>query len=234
MTEKTFVPLIEYIKERSDPDFQVRNPDFQVEKYGGGKIIFSEGSKGHSAYIVKKGRVEISVMAEGKKVVLTTLEEKSVFGEMALVLEEHNRTATAIARGKSEVVKIPKNIFDKYLKNSPKFISVCLVAVADRLQEMTTKISKNPDAFIGVSQILHLFSVHDKEELFYGRTVEVLSKALLKEKKEIAEVLSMMESFNLLEWGKNEQGEKIIHLKTGVDFIEKSLKIYGILNSYKM
>ena len=234
MVEKAFTPLTEFLKEKSDPEFQMTNPGFQVEKYRGGEVIFSKGSKGYSAYILKKGRVEISVMAEGKKVVLTTLEEKSVFGEMALVLEAHNRTATATALGDSEVVKIPKNVFDKYMKDSPRLISVCLIAVASRLQDTTIKASRSPDAFLGVSQILHLFSVHDKKELYYGKTVEAISKALLKEKTEIAKVLSMMESFNLLEWKKNGKGEKFIHLIAGNDFVEKALKIYEILEDHKM
>ena len=82
MAEKTFTPLIEYFKEKSDPEFQLTNPGFQVEKYRGGEVIFSKGSNGYSAYVLKKGRVEISVMTDGEKIVLTTLEERSVFGEM--------------------------------------------------------------------------------------------------------------------------------------------------------
>ena len=233
MAEKKFTPLIEYIKEKSGLEFQMTNPGFPVEKYRGGDVIFSEGSKGYSAYIMKSGRVEISVMVSGEKVVLAMLEEKSVFGEMALVLEAHNRTATATALGDSEVVKISKDAFDKYMKDSPRLISVCLIAIAGRLQETTTKASRIPDAFLGVSQILHLFSVHDKEELSYGKTVEAISKALLKERTEIAKVLSMMESFNLLKWKKNRKGEKAIHLMEGNDFIEKALKIYEILKGYK-
>ena len=233
MAEEKFTPLIEYIKEKSGLDFQMTSPGFPVEKYRGGNVIFSEGSKGYSAYILKSGRVEISVMVSGKKVVLTMLEEKSVFGEMALVLEAHNRTATATALVDSEVVKISKDIFDKYMKDSPRLISVCLIAIAGRLQETTNKASRTPDAFLGVCQILHLFSVHDKEELSYGKTVEAMSKALLKEKTEIVKVLSMMESFNLVEWKKNRKGEKAIHLIAGSDFIEKSLKIYEILKGYK-
>ena len=232
MVEKTFTPLIKYLKEKSDPEVHLTNPDFQVEKYRGGEVIFSKGSKGYSAYIVKRGRVEISVMPEAKKVVLTTLGEKSVFGEMALVLEAHNRTATATALEDSEVVKIPKIAFDKYMKVSPKFISVCLIAVASRLQETTISASRIPDAFLGVSQILHLFSVHDKEELSYEKVVEAISKALLKKKTEIAEELSMMESFNLLESRKNGKGKKVIHLIAGNNFIEKALKIHEILKGY--
>ena len=148
-------------------------------------------------------------------------------------MEAHNRTATATALGNVEVVKIPKDIFDKYMEDSPKLISVCLIAIAGRLSETTAKASGTPDAFQGVSQILHLFSVHDKKELSYGKTVEAISKALLKDKGEIAKVLSMMESFNLLEIVKDGKGEKTIHLLAGNDFIEKALKINEILKSYK-
>ena len=231
--EKTFTPFIDFVKERSGLEFQMTNPGFLVEKYGDGDVIFSEGSKGYSAYIVKRGRVEISVMGKGEKVVLAILNEKSVFGEMALVLEAHNRTATATALGNVEVVKIPKDVFDRYMDNSPKLISACLIAIAGRLSETTTKASGSPDAFLGVSQILHLFSVHDKEELSYGKTVEAISRALLKEKAEIAKVLSMMESLSLVEMRKDGQGEKTIHLLAGDDFIEKALKINEILKSYK-
>lgn len=233
MAEKAFTPFIDYIKEKSGIESQMTNPGFLVEKYRGGDVIFSEGSKGYSAYILKSGRVEISVMAEGGKVLLATLEERSVFGEMALILEAHNRTATATALVDSEIVKIPKDVFDKYMKDSPKLINACLIAIAGRLQDTTSKASKSPDAFQGASQILHLFSIHDKEELSYGKTVEALSKALLKEKAEIVKVLSMMESFNLLQMKKNEKGEKSIYLTAKSDFIEKALKINEILQSYK-
>ncbi len=231
--EKTFTPFIDYIRGKSGIEFQMTNPGFLVEKYGNGDVIFSEGAKGYSAYIVKSGRVEISVKGKGEKVVLAILEEKSAFGEMALVLAAHNRTATATALGNVEVVKIPKDVFDKYMDDSPKLISVCLIAIAGRLQDTTNKASGSPDAFQGVSHILHLFSIHGKGELAYGKTVEGMSKALLKEKAEIAKVLSMMESFNLLEMKKNEDGEKIIHLIAGNDFIEKALKINEILKDYK-
>ncbi len=232
MAEKNFTPLMEYVKKKSGLEFQLTNPGFPVEKYGGGDIIFSEGAKGYSAYILKSGCVEISVIVDGEKVVLTTLEEKSVFGELALVLEAYNRTATATAIGDSEVVKISKKTFDKYMEDSPGLISVCLIATAGRLQETTIKASRIPDAFLGVSQILHLFSIHDKEVLSYGKTVEALSKALLKEKTEIAKVLSSLESFNLLEWEKNGAGGGTIHLIAGKKFIEKAIKIYEILKGY--
>ena len=78
-----------------------------------------------------------------------------------------------------------------------------------------------------------LFSLYDKEEISYGKTVKAIFKALLKEKTEIAKILSMMESFNLLEWKKNRKGEKAIYLIAGSDFIEKALKIYEILKGYK-
>ena len=46
-------------------------------------------------------------------------------------------------------------------------------------------------------------------------------------------MLSMMESFNLLEMGKDSKGEKTLYLLAGHDFIENALKINEILKNYK-
>lgn len=231
--EKTFTPFIEHLKEKSSFEFQMKNSGFLLEKFQAGEVIFSEGSTGYAAYLLKSGRVEISVTAEGEKMVLAMLEEKSVFGEMALVLEGQTRTATATAFEDSEVVKIPKEVFDRYMRESPKLISICLIAIANRLQRTTSTASRSPEPFLGTAHVLHLFAIHDKAELFYGKTVEILSKVLSKEKGEIVKVLSMMESFNLLELKKNEKGEKAIRLTAGNDFIEKAIKIHEILRTYK-
>ena len=233
MKEKKFTPSIEYIKEKYRPEADVTNPDFEIQKCKKNEVIFSEGSEGNAAYVLRKGRVEISVNADGKKIVLTTLKEKSVFGEIALVLEQHKRTATATAIENSELVRISKGVFDKYMKATPKLISTCLIAIASRLQDTTARVSRSPNTFVGVSQILNLLSIHKKQKLSYDKTIDALSNALFREKTEIRKMVSMMEGFNLLELKKNEKGEEITHLLMGDKFLEKAVKTHEILKSYQ-
>ncbi len=233
MQDKIFTPLEGYIKEKCSSELDLDKSTFQVQPYRKNDVIFSEGAKGYAAYILKKGRVEISVKAKGKKVVLTKLREKSVFGEMALILAEHKRTATATALEDSEIVKIPKDVFDKYMTGSPRFISTCLIAIARRLQETTTKASTNPDTFMGVAQILDLFWEHDRRELSYEKIVTGLWKAMSKGKVEITKVIAMMENLNFLHVKNSENGEKIIHLLGEKSFIERATNTHHILESYQ-
>ena len=93
---------------------------------------------GTVAYILREGGVEISVEVEGSKKVLT------VFGEMALVLPDHQRTATAAAADCSEVVEIAKSDFDDYIDSSPAVIAAALKALVDRLRETTVRL-KSPE-----------------------------------------------------------------------------------------
>jgi len=227
-----FTPLEDYIKENCSSDVDLKEPAFQVQRYRKNDVIFSEGSKGTAAYVLKAGRVEISVKARGKRVVLTVLREQSVFGEMALILGEHKRTATATALEDSEIAKIPKAVFDRYMRDSPTFISTCLIAIARRLQETTDKASTNPDIFMGVAQILNLFWEHDQRALSYEKTITGLWKALSKGKVQITNVITMMENLNLLRVEAGGNRDKTIHLIGEKDFMERATSIHHMLAHY--
>ncbi|MCF8143890.1 MAG: cyclic nucleotide-binding domain-containing protein [Deltaproteobacteria bacterium] len=227
-----FTPLEDYIKQNCSADVDLKDPAFQMQRYRKNDVIFSEGSKGTAAYVLKAGRVEISVKARGRKVVLTVLREQSVFGEMALILEAHKRTATATALEDSEIAKIPKSVFDNCMKDSPKFISTCLIAIARRLQDTTDKASTNPDIFMGVAQILNLFWEHGQRELSYEKTIMALWKALSKGKAQITSVITMMENLNLLRVQDGEDAGKTIRLIGEKNFMERAMSIHQLLENY--
>ncbi len=118
---------------------------FQVRKYSQNETICKEGATGTAAYILRKGRVEVSVDVEGNKKVLTILEPVTVFGEMALLLKDHKRTATAIALEYSEIVEIEKKYFDEYIGESPPVIATALKALVERLLDTTSRLKKHEE-----------------------------------------------------------------------------------------
>ena len=117
--------------------------NFHVRKFSQNETICEEGSTGAVAYILRKGSVEISFDVGGNKKVLTILKPVTVFGEMALILEDHKRTATATALEHSEVVEIEKKDFDKYIEKSPQVIAAALKALVERLLETTSRLKKH-------------------------------------------------------------------------------------------
>jgi len=90
--------------------------DYTFEK---GKEIIRAGSHGKSAFIIKKGSVEVSIKNKyGKKQVLAVLRESEVFGEMALI-ESKPRTATVIALEECVCTVLTKEMFEKLPDSNP-------------------------------------------------------------------------------------------------------------------
>ena len=85
-------------------------------------VLFTEGSKGDEAYILTEGKIEISGTVAGRKKVFAVLSPVSMFGEMALFLEKHARTATAIALEDAKVVVLHGDDLESYIQTAPPAI----------------------------------------------------------------------------------------------------------------
>ena len=70
---------------------------FVTKEYRKGKKIVRQGTHATSAFLIKKGTVEVYLEdAEGNKKVLAKLKENDLFGEMAMI-SACERTATVVA-----------------------------------------------------------------------------------------------------------------------------------------
>jgi CRP-like cAMP-binding protein len=103
-------------------------------------LIFEEHSLADSAYILKEGRVEISMTRDDAKVILAELKPVSIFGEMALLSKEKRRTATAKALDRVKVIRIDKANFEQQLTDTPSVIAAVLHGVTQRLIDTTLRL----------------------------------------------------------------------------------------------
>ena len=70
---------------------------FVIKEYRKGKRIIRQGTHGTSAFLIKKGKVEVyQEDAEGNKKVLAKLKENDLFGERAMI-SAGERSASVIA-----------------------------------------------------------------------------------------------------------------------------------------
>jgi CRP/FNR family transcriptional regulator, cyclic AMP receptor protein len=81
-----------------------------------GTVIFAEGQKRDSMYVVKSGTVDLNVRGKNVEVVGTD----GFFGEMALV-DQAPRSATAIARTDCIVIPISERHFLFMVEETPFF-----------------------------------------------------------------------------------------------------------------
>jgi len=199
------------------------------------EIIFNEGSTGNVAYILTCGSVEIATRIGNKNVVLAILEPIAVFGEMALLMSERKRTATAKALKFSEVVEVSKETFDNYLKESPKFINAVLNTLVNRLKRTTEKASKTPNLFMAICEILNLFLIHGQLELRYDRTVEMMSRTLVVDIPHIEEQLGVLKAFNFIDIAALGGGRKMaIHLLKKEGFLKEAKKVYQEISGFRI
>jgi CRP-like cAMP-binding protein len=125
------------------PLFQALQPDdmqqlrdstrFQVLKKG--DILFHKGSEGTALYIVKVGRIKISLPSRvGDEVILAIFSEGDFFGEMAL-LDGRPRSADAIALEPCELIVLDRADFIRFLKNNENAIQAILYSLSMRLRK---------------------------------------------------------------------------------------------------
>lgn len=138
-------------------------------------VIFSEGSKGDEAYILTEGKVEISGSVDGRKKVFAVLSPVAMFGEMALFLESHARTATAIALEDCKVVVLNDDDLQGYISTAPAAVQAMLNVLVSRLKTTTKKALRAPNVPLGIVRVLDLFELNGKTEILYDSTVRHLS-----------------------------------------------------------
>ena len=121
----------------------------QRQLYEPGAEIFREGQPGEYAYLIERGRVEVSALQRGARYVIATLGPGDLFGEMAF-LDHRVRSATATAVDETEVVAIgPEQLKQKIKKTDPVLdllLKVILHRFRSTLRRMLESEQMAPDA----------------------------------------------------------------------------------------
>ncbi len=112
-----------------------------IQRYSDGDIIISEGIVSNNAYVVLSGQVKISKKVDKKSIVVGTLKEGEVFGEMGLITDTE-RSASVIAVGEVSVGVIDKEAFVKLLKELPDDLEAVILALVERLKMTTNVLTK--------------------------------------------------------------------------------------------
>jgi CRP/FNR family transcriptional regulator, cyclic AMP receptor protein len=111
-------------------------PRAAIVRYQAGASVMKEGQAGIYMYIVKSGRVFITI----KDKVLEGVSPGGVFGEMALV-DQSPRVASATADVYSELLAVDRPSLLEVVKAQPAFAMALLRAVVERLRHMNAQLN---------------------------------------------------------------------------------------------
>jgi CRP-like cAMP-binding protein len=108
--------------------------------FNAGAVLFREGDRGDSAYLILGGKVDISVGAPGGDVVVASLGANNIVGEMALLCEMP-RTATVTAVDPLDTLKIKKDQFFQLMRDLPQIALEIMRELAVRLNNVNKELS---------------------------------------------------------------------------------------------
>lgn len=126
-----------------------------------GEFIYLPGDRADSVYVLKKGRIKLSVLSEsGKEIAIDLIQPGEMFGEFALI-DESVRSNMTQALDEVVVLVFNKHDFVNLLKNQSKLALNYIRMVGDRRRRMEKKLSDitSKEVSSRICELLHELSV---------------------------------------------------------------------------
>ena len=111
--------------------------------YDAGEKIFDEGQTGNHAYIVQSGRVEIVKAMEDRQIVLGTISENGIFGEMALI-DDQLRMASARAAEVTTLIFVSRMMFEQKMSKTDPFVRGLLKILVGNIRSLSEELVRGP------------------------------------------------------------------------------------------
>jgi len=125
-------------------------------QFAAGEEIFRSGDRGHNAYFIESGSVEVSIEKKGEKIVVAELEAGEIFGEMSMI-DDAPRSATVTALVDTEVIVIERSRVIKPLTSIDPMMNLLLRIVLTRFRNAQNQISglrnKSGDETVSLDEV---------------------------------------------------------------------------------
>jgi serine/threonine-protein kinase len=114
--------------------------EFSSRVFEKGEYLVRDGEPGRECYILLNGSVKVYKENEGREVLLNTLHEGDIVGEMALITNEP-RSANVVALERTSALVLTHDLFARNLEKLPRWMEKTVVALADRLREGNSRLT---------------------------------------------------------------------------------------------
>lgn len=104
-----------------------------------GQLLCREGDQGNDMYVLLKGKLQVFLRREDRKIVLAELTSGHFLGEMSL-LEGEPRSADVVAVEPSELLVITKDNFKHCIQQKPELAIRIMKGLSHRLRVNNEKI----------------------------------------------------------------------------------------------
>jgi EAL domain-containing protein (putative c-di-GMP-specific phosphodiesterase class I)/CRP-like cAMP-binding protein len=177
------------------------------------EYLFEEGDEGDCAYIIESGSVELSIDKGDRILVIATMGEGDVLGEMA-VIDKKPRTATAQALKDTRAIAIPIDYIDQKIEAADPTVRLFLRLIMDRYRDIHARLAL---VLEGMS------SSHDEENDKAASTTGEL-KSVMAQYMELQKRITSAINLQAYQGEKTRLGDEAIRSTKKLVTEEKSLK----------
>ena len=128
-----------------------------IRELGIGETLFQEGDGADTAYIVEAGELEISTQADGHKVVICSLVDGDIVGEMGII-DGAPRTATATALKQTRLICITQNQLTDRISQADDILKLLVEVLLERYRSGLSKMKgdqRNEPEFVAREYVHH-------------------------------------------------------------------------------
>lgn len=112
-----------------------------MRQFAAGESIIKENEPGETAFVIERGKVEVTKVVDGKSVHIAFLEKGSTFGEMSMV-DDLPRSASVKAVEETLVRELHRDDLYATMKSSPDTVITLLKSIFERLREANGQIAR--------------------------------------------------------------------------------------------
>jgi CRP-like cAMP-binding protein len=106
-----------------------------------GQKFFSQGDPADAAYVILKGKADVSLDSPGGAIKVAELGRDAIVGEMG-ILSDSPRSATIIAAEATTALRIDKRVFLELLTQFPQMSVAVMRELASRLEKMNAQLAR--------------------------------------------------------------------------------------------
>ena len=106
------------------------------QTFEAGTVIFAEGDRADSMYVVLDGELDVWVGSN----LLEVIGPGGIIGEMALI-DRNTRSATAVAKSTCRLALVDERRFQFMVQETPYFALHVMRVMAERLRRMNVKLT---------------------------------------------------------------------------------------------
>ncbi len=188
MTNRAFLRQVSLFSGLSDKDLRELESVVRERSFRKNEVIFHAQEPGSALFVIKRGRVKISMDDKsGREIILRLFTAGDFFGEMSL-LDGEPRSATVSSLEPCQALILYRDQFIEFVTRRPQVVMKMLTALSRRLRKADEKISRLAfaDAYEKVASVLMEIIEERKIPLHIGTEIPISLT-----RKELAEMVGL-------------------------------------------